>query len=195
MNKSIIYFFTILLISCSQSNNDNQDTLQEKELELTKKELELKERELKLKEGELSKLQEAPVKDKTQTEEEIISDIREKFGAINYNINSYSVVKKPLMDKSTEGGEIQAFFKGEELKKVIVTYYFEMGKLIEEYYFWETNLFFIFKQEHSYNMPMYMEGSEVESVSEYRFYFDSDKLIRWLDPTKSKVAKSKFSST
>ena len=42
-------------------------------------------------------------------------------------------------------------------------------------------------------MPIYMEGSEVESVSENRFYFDSDKLIRWLDPTKSKVAKSKFS--
>ena len=44
-------------------------------------------------------------------EEEIISDIREKFGAVNYNINSYKKVKKELMDESTEGGELEAFFK------------------------------------------------------------------------------------
>ena len=125
-------------------------------------------------------------------EEEIISDIREKFGAVNYNINSYKKVKKELMDESTEGGELEAFFKKEELKKIVASYYGEMGKLIKEYYFWDNDLFFVFTQEYSYDMPVYMDGSKVDKIDENRYYVHNDKLIRWLDPNKEKVSKSKF---
>jgi len=125
-------------------------------------------------------------------EEEIISDIREKFEAVNYNINSYKKVKKDLMDESTEGGELEAYFKKEELKKIVASYYGEMGKLIKEYYFWDNDLFFVFTQEYSYDMPMYMDGSKVDKIDENRYYVYNDKIIRWLDPNKEKVGKSKF---
>ena len=125
-------------------------------------------------------------------EVEIISDIREKFGAVNYNINSYKKVKKDLMDESTEGGELEAYFKKEELKKIVAIYFGEMGKLIKEYYFWDNDLFFVFTQEYSYDMPMYMDGSKVDKIDENRYYVHNDKLIRWLDPNKEKVGKSKF---
>ncbi len=130
--------------------------------------------------------------EKSKTEEELISDIREKFGAINYNINSYTKVKKDVMEESTEGGELEGYFKNTELRKMITTYYGEMGKLIEEYYLWDDQLFFVFTHEHYYDKPMHMEGSKVSKINENRYYFYKDKLVRWLDPQKKKVAKSKF---
>ena len=67
-----------------------------------------------------------------------------------------------------------------------------MGKLIEEYYFWDNELFFVFTKDYSYDMPMYMDDSKVAQIDENRYYIHHEKLIRWLDPNKEKVAKSKF---
>jgi hypothetical protein len=194
MKKSIIYCLTILTVACNQASTDNIDNgaLKEKELELAKKELELKEKELELKETEIYRLQDNQDKEDSKTEEEIISDIREKFGAINYNIDSYKKVKKDLMDQSTEGGELEGHYKNGELKKIVASYYGEMGKLIEEYYFWDNDLFFVFTQDFSYNMPMYMDDSKVDKIDENRYYFHNDKLVRWLDTYKENVTNSKF---
>jgi len=188
-----------LIVSCNQTSTDNKtnDSIKEKEkyrilAELDKKELELKEKELELKENELARIQDDQDKKEPETEEEVISDIREKFGAVNYNLNSYKKIKKDLMDESTEGGELEGYFKKEELKKIVTSYYGEMGKLIEEYYFWDNELFFVFTQDYSYNMPMYMDGSKVDKIDENRYYIHKNKLIRWLNPNKEKVAKSKF---
>ncbi|WP_271769914.1 hypothetical protein [Aquimarina algiphila] len=149
-------------------------------------------KKLELKENKSSHITNTQDQEKPKTEQEIISDIREKFGAINYNINSYKKVKKDLSGESTEGGELEGYFKNVELKKIITSYYGEMGKLIEEYYLWNDQLFFVFTQAYSYNMPMYMEDSKVIKINENRYYFYNDKLIRWLDSQKEKVIKSNF---
>ena len=96
------------------------------------------------------------------------------------------------MDESTEGGELEGYFINGELKKIVVSYYGEMGKLFEEYYFWNNKLFFVFTQDYLYDMPMYMDGSKVEKIDENRYYFSAGKLIRWLDPNKEKATKSKM---
>jgi len=199
MKKIIIYCLTILIVSCNQTSTDNKtnDSIKEKEkyrilAEIDKKKLELKEKELELKENELARIQDDQDKKEHKTEEEVITDIREKFGAVNYNLNSYKKIKKDLMDETTEGGELEGYFKKEELKKIVTSYYGEMGKLIEEYYFWDNELFFVFTQDYSYNMPMYMDGSKVDKIDENRYYIHKNKLIRWLNPNKEKVAKSKF---
>ena len=105
---------------------------------------------------------------------------------------SYKKIKKDLKGESSEGGELKGYFNNEELKKIVVSYYGEMGKLIEEYYFWNNNLFFVFTQDYLYNMPKIMDGSKVEKIDENRYYFSEGKLIRWLDPNKEKAAKSKM---
>lgn len=194
MKKSIIYCLTIIIVACNQTSTDNtnSEALKEKELELAKKELELKEKELELRETEVSRVENNQDKEVQKTEEEIISDIREKFGAINYNINSYRKEKKDLMGESTEGGKLEGYYKNGELKKIVTSYYGEMGKLIEEYYFWGNDLFFVFIQNYSYNIPMYMDDSKVDKIDENRYYFHNDNLIRWLDTDKEKVADSKF---
>lgn len=127
-----------------------------------------------------------------KTEEEIIADIREKFEAINQNSASYQAKTMELTGESTEGGELKAYYQNEALQKAVATYYGEMGKLTEEYYFSEGHVFFVFTQQQAYDQPMYMEGSKVVKTEEHRYYFHNNKLIRWLDPNKEKVADSNF---
>ena len=187
MKKSIIYCLTILIVACNNTSTDNKET------ETLKKENEaLKEENIELKEKGSNKIHDLQDEEEPMTEEEIVLDIRKKFGDINNNINSYKKIKKDLKGESSEGGELKGYFNNEELKKIVVSYYGEMGKLIEEYYFWNNNLFFVFTQDYLYNMPKIMDGSKVEKIDENRYYFSAGKLIRWLDPNKEKAAKSKM---
>lgn len=183
IKKTVIYCLTILTLACSQKSKDSadKDTFKEKESEIAEKELELNE-------SDTSKLHQ----DKEKSDEEIISDIREKFGDINSNVNSYKKIKKDLMGESAEGGKLEGYYKNDELKKIIATYFGEMGKSIEEYYFWNNNLFFIFVQDYHYNMPSYLDDSKVDKIDENRYYFHNDKLIKWLDPDKKEISNSKF---
>ncbi len=182
-----MYCIAILMVSCNQTKSEDKKNvpIKEQALELPEKELESKEN--KTPQNQDTQDQEAP-----KTEEELISDIREKFGVINYNSTSYKKITKDVMGESTQGGGLEAYFKDRELRKIVVTYYGEMGKSSQEYYFWDNELFFAFIQEYLYNKPMYMEGSKVEKIDENRYYFYHDKLIRWLDPKKEKVNESKF---
>lgn len=127
-----------------------------------------------------------------KTEEEIIAEIRAKFEEINKNSASYQTKSMDLTGESTEGGELKSYYQNEALQKADVNYYGEMGKLTEEYYFSEGNVFFVFTQQHAYDQPIYMEGSKVVKTEEHRYYFHNNKLIRWLDPNKEKVADADF---
>jgi len=118
--------------------------------------------------------------------DEIIKDIQEKFSAIN-NTKSYKEVTKDLMDRSTEGGELVGYFKGDELRKITAFLYGEMGKLVEEYYFWEGNLIFVFQQYEAYLSPIGTDllinfknpiDDRIGRIEEYRLYFKDNKLIR-----------------
>lgn len=183
MKKLIIYCLIILIVACNQTSayhNDNENLKKENEV--------LKEGNIELKENKSNETQNQVV---PKTEEEIILEIRKKYADINNNINSYKKVKRDLIGESTEGGELEGYLNNGELKKLIATYYGEMGKLIEEYYFWDNRLFFVFTQDYIYNKPMSMDGSKVEKKDENRYYFHKDKLIRWLDPNKAKVNQSK----
>lgn len=187
MRKTIIFFVILFLFSCNLSNNNKVNKeLKEKELALKEKELELKEKELSLKENQMNKIQ-------NNSTEEIIQDIREKFKTINSEVNVYRKVKKDLSNSSTEGGELEGFFYNSELRKIIVCYYGETGKSIEEFYFWNGDIFFTFTQDYFYDKPMYLEDSTVEKINENRYYFNNKKLIQWIDSNKIKVKASLFS--
>ncbi len=127
-----------------------------------------------------------------KTEEEIIADIRKKFEAINQNSAAYQIKSMDLSGESTEGGELKSYYQNEALQKAVVNYYGEMGKLTEEYYFSDGDVFFVFTQHQAYDQPMYMEGAKVVKTEENRNYFHNNKLIRWLNPDKEKVADSNF---
>ena len=115
-----------------------------------------------------------------QSIDSIISHIWKEYQTINSD-TSLKSKQIDLVGLSTEGGELIALVDGIDLRKAKVTFYGEMGKRIDEYYFENGSLFFLFQQVLSYDKPVYLEGSKIISTEEDRYYFHEDLLIRWID--------------
>lgn len=110
----------------------------------------------------------------------IIEQIRAQYKNANANQIRYRLLERDLMGETTEGGFMAAYIDQQDTRKVVTTYYGETGKVITEYYFNDSNLFFSFVKEFRYNKPIDQPGSKVASVKEDRHYFYNNKMIRWL---------------
>jgi hypothetical protein len=117
--------------------------------------------------------------------EEKIKVIRAQYSEIEASLKQCRQVKRDLPGESAEGGELTGYFKNSSLLKLAAKFYGETGNALEEYYFWNGRLVFVLRTESRYTAPM---SGRVQSKSEERFYFDDDKLIRWLDAKKKPVA-------
>lgn len=106
-----------------------------------------------------------------------IEIIRQHYADINKSVPLYRRVKKNLSGFSAEGGELAAYFHGPSVMKMVATFFGETGKSIEEYYFWNGQLIFVFRAENNYDKPL---SGKVVRKTESRFYFKDEKLIRWL---------------
>jgi len=123
-----------------------------------------------------------------QNDEEIFKQTRLQFKTINDEIKTYTT----LSDDSTivESGTDQiiiAYYKGKQLMKIEKNYLGDMAESSFQYYFWNQQLFFVFTTftYHSYN-----DGNEQTVTNENRFYFNDNKLIRWLDSGKKQKDKN-----
>jgi hypothetical protein len=116
-----------------------------------------------------------------------IQSIRSQYAAINRKAARLKKVKKELSGFSAEGGELVAYFDGAAIPKIVATYYGEMGRTIEEYYFGNGKLIFVFWKVFHYDRPL---SGKVVRTEESRFYFVNDQLIRWLDENEKQVPSS-----
>lgn len=114
-----------------------------------------------------------------------IQTIREQYATINKSVKKYKSVKKKLSGLSAEGGELVAYFDGPKIMKIVATHYGESGKAVEEYYYWDDRLIFVFRKDSIYDKPM---SGKVARTEENRFYFGNDRLIRWVDENAKQVA-------
>jgi len=114
-----------------------------------------------------------------------VESIRQHYANINENVARYRRVKKNLTGFSAEGGELVAFFHGPTVMKMVATFFGETGRGVEEYYFWNGQLIFVFQTDNRYDKPL--SGKIVRKI-ENRFYFKDDKMIRWLDENGKEVA-------
>jgi hypothetical protein len=115
------------------------------------------------------------------TPEEIVREIRVHYAAINTQLNRLDTVETDLEGESTEGSQLQAWLDGDDIRKLEVIHYGEMGRLRQEFYYWLGRLFFVFQAEDRYREPL----GEVAGTLENRFYFSQGRLIRWLGPEKT----------
>ena len=104
--------------------------------------------------------------------------IRAHYAEINAHASQYRQVKKELASFSSEGGALVASFRGDTLMKIVAIFYGESGEAIEEYYYWEGQLIFVYRADSDYVRPL---SRKVVRTREDRFYFDGGKLIRWID--------------
>lgn len=117
--------------------------------------------------------------------EESIASIRQHYAQINRNAAKYKKVKKDLSGFSTEGGQMIAYFDGPNIMKIAATFYGESGKASEEYYYWDGKVIFVLRTDYRYNKPL---SGKVVKTTESRFYFNDDKLIRWIDESGKQAA-------
>ena len=114
-----------------------------------------------------------------------IETIRQHYANINKSVPLYRRVKKNLSGFSGEGGELVAYFHGPSVMKMVATFFGETGKAVEEYYFWNGKLIFVFSVDNRYDKPL---SGKVARKTEGRFYFKDDKLIKWLGGDGKEVA-------
>jgi hypothetical protein len=112
----------------------------------------------------------------------IIKNIRKEYASINSAFSSYNKKTITLFGESTQGAEITGYYdKDGNLRKITTCYYGETGKLLEEYYYYNSICFFVFSRDLSYEVSIY-DNSDVKiaRVDENRYYFRDEKLIRWI---------------
>lgn len=116
--------------------------------------------------------------------DEKIKTIRQRFAAVERELKQCRQVKRDLPGESAEGGELTGYFRRDSLRKLAAQFYGESGQALEEYYFWDGQLFFVLRTEARYTKPL---SGVVKSKTEERFYFDGDRLIQSLGADKKPV--------
>jgi hypothetical protein len=106
-----------------------------------------------------------------------IPAIRKQYAAINKRVARYRKVKKELSGYSLEGGELVAYFDRGAVVKIVARHYGEGGNTLEEYYYANDQLIFVFEKVSHYNRPL---SGKVVITIENRYYFNDDDLIRWV---------------
>ena len=117
--------------------------------------------------------------------EEKIKAIRQNYADVERELKQCKQVKRDLPDESAEGGELTGYFKDSLLRKLVAQFYGETGKSLEEYYFWDDQLFFVLRMATRYTAP---NSGKVKSKTEERLYFADGMLIQRLGADKKPMA-------
>ena len=120
---------------------------------------------------------------------EIINRIKKTMHYINNNINEYSKREKDVFGESSEGGVLLGYYEKGKLKKVSASIYGESGKTLSDYYVDDSGLYFVKELSYFYNMPMYVKGSKIVQIQEFKFYFNKNEIIQWDDSKDSSYIK------
>jgi hypothetical protein len=120
-----------------------------------------------------------------------VQTIRQQYAAINKGLARYKKVKKELSGFSLEGGNLTAYLDGPTVVKIVVNHYGEGGKATEEYYYSKGKLIFVYRKDYRYDKPM---SGKVVRTAENRFYFENDRLIRWINEAGKQVASGSAES-
>ncbi|WPL16399.1 hypothetical protein Thiowin_01353 [Thiorhodovibrio winogradskyi] len=120
--------------------------------------------------------------------------IRGEYQSIREALPRLATEQADILDLSTEGGEAKAFRDPDgRIRLIELELYFDTGMTREEFYFSEGFLIFVLRARHQYNAPFYLGQQEADamdleafdaektSITEDRFYFQHDRMIRWLD--------------
>jgi hypothetical protein len=125
-----------------------------------------------------------------------ISRIRAEYESIR---NVLPGLTKESLGLATDGKADVYRDSKRNIHLIVVERFFESGRVVEEYYYAGGALIFSLYQHHRYNLPYHVtpesaKQSGVEPfdptktvISEDRYYFDKDKMIRWLNESRRDV--------
>lgn len=145
---------------------------------------------------------------------DLIVQIRNEYNLINKSLDSYTKVENNDINVykdlnpdnySFESNEIYRlaivnlirYYDNDEIKKAIVKFNGDRQDLISEYYYKNGVLIFVFKTQIDYEKPKWSDdfNEADKKVLENRFYFNGEKLIKWIDFNKETVDLTAIDST
>lgn len=121
----------------------------------------------------------APVAAAADPTDAAVHRIRAHYATIERELPTYRCRTLELDGFSAEGGELQACYAGDQLRKLTARYYGESGRAEEQFFVWNQQLEFVFRADDTYTEPL---SGRVQHRAEERFYFVDGKLVRWLGP-------------
>ena len=107
----------------------------------------------------------------------VIYKSEQQAKAIDSDIRLYSVIKQDIDTAGSEGGTLTAYYAANSLRKVVVTYYAEMGQIEYQYYRGKQGLFLVAEQTSRYNKPMYLADSKIKTVLKKRYYYAQGRFL------------------
>lgn len=128
-----------------------------------------------------------------------ILNIRKQFNELNENLDNLEKIKSDPLNiameekiylQKIEGFEYlvpglayhEKYLNNNELKRLKVTFEQNMANLIHDYYVNNDSIYFAYyHQTIYYPMSNTLNVKKERNKYEHRFYFDDNKLIRWID--------------
>jgi hypothetical protein len=109
-----------------------------------------------------------------------VKEINAQCININKDSAKMATQQKNIFGQSSEGGILEKYSDGKNLRKAILILFGENGKSTSEYYFLNGKMIFLLEGEVRYKSPVYMGKVEIYSQEENRYYFKYNSLIRWI---------------
>ncbi len=123
-----------------------------------------------------------------------IQNIRSKYTKTQNNLKDYYKTSIEITGESAEGGQATAYYHNDSLELIEIIWLGETGKRQLEYYLDNGKLIFAFDQNFEYNRPIYLDKQTAKEqgddeffdpkktkIKENRYYFNQEKLFRWLN--------------
>lgn len=105
-----------------------------------------------------------------------VARIRREFAAVNAMLPRCSRRTLDLWGESAEGGSLEAYRCGGEIRKLVAVYYGETGRVREEWYLAGERPFFLFRTDLGYDRPF----GRVVRRTEERVYLRGGEMLRWI---------------
>ncbi len=117
--------------------------------------------------------------DSAQTEA-IVAEIRRRFQDTERASDLVSRTVD-IGELSPEGGEAIVRERVGAVVKISAVQAFETGRTTTDFYLDAGRLYFVFDRRESYVAPLDGDGPANNEKTEDRYYFDGDRLVRWVD--------------
>jgi hypothetical protein len=122
-----------------------------------------------------------------QTEEKFVTVIDEQYKTIDERLNTFKMVEKEIYGEASIGGKIRMYQDKGETVLMHCEFYEQSGNIKSDYYFLNSQLYFVYKVEEVYSDPANGEGIYVIETIENLYYFNDGTMIRWIDNNSEQI--------
>jgi len=129
--------------------------------------------------------------------EDDIGDIMSVYNLTNKEMPTYTHKTVDMTGTTKTGGTVNGYYKGKDLRKATLEFFFDTGRTYSEFYFDDGELVMMVQQKFHYNRPYYYDEDRARANNDTEWYDDSKSekmmtrcyfkdgdMIKWVDDNK-----------